>query len=87
MTGGPTWSIGYYGKLNRVRTTIEQMPGFRIIDAWQHHDVTLEDFGFTFVSNTGHTSNVVFWENSDQMRMTKRGDIEAYVRASTHNPR
>ena len=82
MVGREGWTIGYYGKFNRVRNVIEHMPDVRIIDTWQHRDVTLEDFGFTIRSDSGQTIKVNFLENSPQMKMNDPKDIEAYVRAS-----
>jgi hypothetical protein len=82
MAGGESWMVGYYGKFNRVRTVIERMPDVRILDSWQHHDVTLEDFGFTITSASGQPAKVDFWEGSQPMALSKRDDIEAYVRAA-----
>jgi hypothetical protein len=82
MAGGETWKIGYYGKFNRVHAVIEQMPDVRILDTWQHHDVTLEDFSFTVTSASGHITKVNFLEGSQPMKLSKRQDIEAYVRAA-----
>jgi hypothetical protein len=82
MAGGATWKVGYYGTFNRVYSAIKQMPDVRIIDTWQHHDVTLEDFGFTVASPAGRPAKVNFLENSPEMKMRKREDIQAYVRAS-----
>jgi len=82
MAGGETWKIGYYGKFNRVLAVMEQIPDVRIVDTWQHHDVTLEDFGFTLVSASGQSTKVNFLEGSPQMKLTKGAEIEGYVRAS-----
>ncbi len=82
IAGREGWTIGYYGKFNRVRNVTEHMPDVQIIDTWQHRDVTLEDFGFTIRSDSGRTAEVNFMENSPQMKMNAPKDIEAYVRAS-----
>ncbi len=82
MVGGENWTIGYYGKFNRVRHVIEQMPDVRVVDTWQHHDVTLEDFSFTVVSAPGQTNKIFFGEGSPQMQFSKPQDIEAFVHHS-----
>ncbi|RYD84981.1 MAG: hypothetical protein EOP84_03925 [Verrucomicrobiaceae bacterium] len=82
MAGGQTWTIGYYGKFNRVRKIIEKMPDVRITDSWQHHDITLEDFGFTIIAPSGALAKADFFENSPQMSFTRAEDIEAFVRTS-----
>lgn len=82
LAGGETWKIGYYGKFNRVRAVIEQMPDVRIVDSWQHHDVTLEDFSFTVMSVTGHRAKVNFLQDSPEMKMSDKDGIQACVRAS-----
>src|SRR5690606_12007913 len=71
MAGSPTWTIGYYGKFNRVWKVIEKMPDIRIADSWQHHDITLEDFGFTVVADSGAVSQVDFLEGSSQMKLRR----------------
>ena len=85
MVGGENWTIGYYGKFNRVRHAIEQMPGLRVVDTWQHHDVTLEDFSFTVVALSGQTNKIVFGEGTPQMSLSKPKDIEAFVRENIGN--
>ncbi|MES2572874.1 MAG: hypothetical protein V4710_22815 [Verrucomicrobiota bacterium] len=82
IAGGETWKIGYYGKFNRMRSVIEQMPDIRIVDSWQHRDVTLEDFGFTVISRTGQRAEINFPEGSPEMKMSNREEIQAYVRTS-----
>jgi nucleoside phosphorylase len=86
MAGGESWNVGIYGKFNRTRSVIERMADVQIIDTWQHHDITLEDFGFTILSNSEQTAKVHFLENSSQMKMDDSKDIEAYVRASLQQP-
>src|SRR5689334_9804272 len=80
IAGGENWKIGYYGRFNRVKAVIEAIPGIHVVDSWKHEDVTLEDFTFTLVSNSGQTAKIGFWENSPQMEMTNPREIEAYVR-------
>jgi hypothetical protein len=46
--------------------------------AWQHHDVTLEDFGFTVTTSKGKAVGISFWEN-DPIRDLPRKSLVAAV--------
>ena len=53
------WSVGYYGKLNRVLDELEQMPGVTITHIGTHEDVRLEDFEIT-VEISGEQQTIYF---------------------------
>ena len=63
------WGLesGYYGQFNRVKHVLEAIPHVQVANQWQHHDITLEDFGFYLVVSNDRSVRVDFWENSPQM--------------------
>lgn len=75
----PSAEFGYYGKFNQVQRIIHQIPGLRIVDHWQHHDVIMEDFSFTVANQYGVTIKIDFCENRPEMRLTKDADIRCYI--------
>lgn len=70
---------GYYGQFNRVKHVLESIPGVVIVDHWQHHDVTLEDFGFTLQVGGSDAVQVQFWENSTQMKERNRTRLMEFI--------
>lgn len=76
----PWIEFGYYGEFNQVQRLIREMPDVRIVDHWQHHNLTMEDFGFTVWLTDGSASQVNFYENSPQMKLRRDDDIRKYLR-------
>ena len=70
---------GYYGQFNRVKHVLDEMPQLQVTNDWQHHDITLEDFGFYVVVNGAHSVRVDFWENSPQMKMRDKSRIREFI--------
>ena len=70
---------GYYGQLNRVKHVLDEMPHVQVTNNWQHHDITLEDFGFSLVVNGVRSVRVDFWENSPQMKMRDKSRIREFI--------
>ena len=75
------WNVefGYYGQFNRVRHVLETMPNVEIVDNWQHHDITLEDFAFSLLVDGTQTTQVTFSENSPQMKMRDKSRIREFI--------
>ena len=75
----PWIEFGYYGQFNQVQRIIRGIPELKITDDWQHHDITMEDFGFTVVHHDGPSFRIDFWENSPQMKLSRDADIRHYI--------
>ena len=77
------WECGYYGQYNRVRHVIEDMPNVRIVRDMQHHDITLEDFGFLLEANDGEGKTwpvvMIFYEFSPEIHEWDKDRIRAIV--------
>ncbi|MBK8095014.1 MAG: hypothetical protein IPK32_24340 [Verrucomicrobiaceae bacterium] len=54
------------------------MPNIQIIDHWQHHDISMEDFGFE-VLVAGEVREINFFEHSAQMQIKEDGEIRAFI--------
>jgi len=76
------WGLesGYYGQFNRVKNVLETMPNVQITNSWQHHDITLEDFGFFLVVDGSRSARVDFWENSPQMKLRDKEQIREFIK-------
>lgn len=55
----------YYADFNRAREHLSAVPGVKIIDDWQHHDVTLEDCGFTVRVDDSEPVRIDFYDGQD----------------------
>ena len=55
----------YYADFNRARDHLSAIPGVQIIDDWQHHDITLEDCGFTVRVNDSEPIRIDFYDGDD----------------------
>ena len=75
----PWAEFGYYGQFNQVQKIIRSIPGLKIVDHRQHHDVIMEDFSFTVSNMEGTPFEINFWENTPQMKLTKDADIRHYI--------
>lgn len=64
----------YYADFNRARDQLSGIPGLQIVDDWQHHDITLEDCGFTVRVNDSEPVRVDFYEGNDWTLPFKRVD-------------
>jgi len=75
------WGLesGYYGHYNRVKHVIEKMPDVVITNHWQHHDITLEDFGFYLLVNQTNSVHVNFPENSTQMKERNKSALQFFI--------
>ena len=71
--------IGYYGQYNRVKHVIESMPNVRIVDHWQHHDMSLEDFGFTLVVDGTRKVRVDLHEGSSEMKERNKDRLREFI--------
>ena len=75
----PWIEFGYYGQFNQVKRIIHSIPELKITDDWQHHDITIEDFGFTVAHRDGPAFRIDFWENSPQMKLSRDADIKHFI--------
>ncbi len=67
--------FGYYGQYNRVKQVLESMPTVRIAAHWRHHDLTLEDFGFTLLREGASAVQVNVYERSLEMRTWRKSRL------------
>lgn len=75
----PWIEFGYYGQFNQIQRIIRGIPELKITDDWQHHDITMEDFGFTLSHRDGPSFRIDFWENSPQMKFSRDADIRNFI--------
>ena len=78
---------GYYGRFNRVKHVLEHMPNVQVTNQWQHHDVTMEDFGFFLLVDGRDSVRVDFWENSDQMKERDKQRIQEFIQKEIRRAR
>jgi hypothetical protein len=52
--------FGYYGKFNRIQGVLNACSAIKVIDSWQHRDLSLEDFGFTIQEPSGKPLELEF---------------------------
>jgi hypothetical protein len=71
--------FGYYGQFNRVKHVIKSMPNVRIVDCWQHRDLTLEDFGFTLLVDGIREVKVKFLDGSPEKKMRRKGRLREFI--------
>ncbi len=55
----------FYADYNRARESLERIPGVQIIDDWQHHDISLEDCGFTVKIGSSEPVGIDFYEGEN----------------------
>ena len=55
----------YYAEFNAVKQSFEAIEGVEILDDWQHHDISLEDCGFTVSFRGQEPVQIDFYENDD----------------------
>jgi len=75
----------YYADFNRARDQLSAVPGVQIIDEWQHHDITLEDCGFTFRVNESEPVQIDFSDGDDWTLPFKR--LDGVTVSYPYNPR
>jgi hypothetical protein len=75
----------YYADFDRARDQMSAIPGVQIIDDWQHHDVTLEDCGFTVRANDSEPVRIDFHEGEDWEMPFKR--VDGIIVSYPYNPR
>ena len=55
-------SIGYYGRFNRVKNKLEQIPEIQIVNESANKDLFLEEFYFTVQTKNNLQINLAFWD-------------------------
>ena len=71
---------GYYGDFNRASNAVLAIPGVRITNSWLNPDLTLEEFGFYVVTQTGQSVPISFGER-DPLRKLSRAQLSAALAA------
>ena len=71
---------GYYGDFNRASNALMAIPGIRITNFWLNPDITLEEFGFDVVTQTGDPVHIAFGER-DPLRKLSRTQLTAALAA------
>lgn len=79
LMGDWGFESGYYGQFNRVKHVLEEMQNIQITNYWQHHDVTLEDFGFYIRVNDDQSLRIDFGENTEQMKEKDKKRIKTFI--------
>jgi len=62
--------FGYFGQFNTVSNTLASLPGVKIMESGYNADVTLEEFGFTVLTDRGREMKISFGERDPVRRMT-----------------
>jgi hypothetical protein len=57
------YEFGYWGSFNRIRKTLEGLPGIRIVKSGHNADVVMEEFGFDISTAPGRTLHIWFKED------------------------
>lgn len=55
----------YYADFNNVKKNFEAIEGVKILDNWQHHDISLEDCGFVISYRGQEPVQIDFYEGGD----------------------
>ena len=75
----------YYADFNRAQDQLSAVPGVHIIDDWQHHDITLEDCGFTVRVNESEPVRIDFYDGDDWALPFKR--LDGVTMSYPYNPK
>jgi hypothetical protein len=75
----------YYADFNRARDHLSAVPGVQIIDDWQHHDITLEDCGFTVRVNGSEPVRIDFYDGDHWTLPFRR--LDGVTVSYPYNPR
>jgi hypothetical protein len=67
---------GYYGDFNRASNALVAIPGIRITNFWMNPDITLEEFGFDVITQSGQPVHIAFGE-TDPRRKLSRDQLSA----------
>ena len=67
---------GYYGDFNRASNALVAIPGIRITNFWMNPDITLEEFGFDVITQSGQPVHIAFGER-DPRRKLSRNQLSA----------
>ncbi len=70
---------GYYGDFNRVSNALGSIPGVVVTNFWMNRDITLEEFGFEAVTDTGKPVRISVGER-DPLRQMSRTQLVAALR-------
>lgn len=65
---GPNFGlpIGYYRKLNRIRSRVDKLPGVTVVGVRVNYDITLEDFSIDVLVHGQHRDSLYFPDRPTQ---------------------
>jgi len=52
--------VGYYGKLNRIKSRVDKLPGVTVVGVRWNHDITLEEFSIDVLVHGKHRDSLYF---------------------------
>ena len=61
---------GYYGDFNRASNALVAIPGIRITNFWMNPDITLEEFGFDVITQSGQPVHIAFGERDPRRKFS-----------------
>ena len=59
------YKFGYNRQYDALSAEIQSNEGYRIEDTWRHEDITLEDFGFIYVTDGGRKAQIDIADGSN----------------------
>lgn len=62
--------FGYFGEFNAISNAVGSLPGITIIGSGYNADVTLEELGFTVLTDHGREMKIWFAENDPVRKMS-----------------
>ena len=65
---GPNFGlpVGYYGKLNRIKSRVDKLPGVKVVGVRGNYDITLEEFSIDVLVHGKHRDSLYFPERPMQ---------------------
>lgn len=81
------FEFGYYGQFNRFKGVIETIPNVEIVETWQHHDVSLEDFRFFLLIDGERKFQLNIYENNPIKKERSKAKIKAYIEQAINQQR
>ena len=58
--------VGYYGKLNRIKSRVDKLPGVKVVGVRVNYDITLEEFSIDVLVHGKHRDSLYFPERPMQ---------------------
>ncbi len=58
--------VGYYGKLNRIKSRVDKLPGVTVVGVRANYDITLEEFSVDVLVHGEYRDSLYFPERPTQ---------------------